>query len=200
MSTLAEKQARYAAVQYILKTVEPDIDLFANVLFRRMKARKSPITGATIPLSNGLTLPAVKNILIQIPPEALEAIVVKTPFDRTLDPKTHFHYPPSGCNAPGIYVATFLNHDGTVLSRQQIQMLSDVLCNSVALQAMIAPRVLARDTNKGAIQLGQVWKTDLAASTSNSQFPYIPCYAGYSDHPMTRKSQHSRGTISILCR
>src|SRR5579859_7075027 len=89
MSTLRTKQARYAAVQQILKTTEPDLDLLANILFTRMKVRKSPINGGTIPLSNCLKLPAVKNILMQIPPDALEAIVINTPFDKRFysDPK-----------------------------------------------------------------------------------------------------------------
>jgi len=197
--SITDKARRYDAVKEFLSVLEPDLEILAHKLLENIWARLNPLSpnSAGYSWKNTRTITEVKNIVMQIHPNALRALVIDTPFSPGwhVNPFHEMLFPELDCEIPGCYIGTFINRDNSTMTTAQVRHLANILRSPALFQQVVVRAGTAdsrtADSRACAQMLGDRWHADLDSLAPGQDLPYIPgCYVGYSDNPKNRRMQH----------
>jgi hypothetical protein len=92
-----------------LSNQEPNLDVLAAELSRRIAHRTTPLNFPPVPIHNASPI-EIKKMLLQITPETLQ-LITDDNFETLLE--SHPNLPDTESNYPGVYAGLYVHADGT---------------------------------------------------------------------------------------
>ena len=141
---------------------EPEVDVFAHELLRRVKARRSPVFPLQDPSEwfKNKTVADIKAILFQLHRRTIPLLTSK-PLSDIFKNSRRTPLPDPARPFPGIYVGAFLDGGVDGMNLRDAIRLANILKDSRKLERVIAPHKMEKGTRRGAKLVGEAWKRTL---------------------------------------
>jgi hypothetical protein len=128
-----------------LSLAEPELDVLATELERRIKTRQSPISSKVVHVDDA-TASNIKKILLKCTPQTLQLLTSERLEDII---PSHPHLPDIQYPYPGVYAGMYLHADGTAPSIRDAIRVANIIIRPAALREIFEGMWLGVTTKRG---------------------------------------------------